>query len=213
MVFLRDLAPREAQLGVGLIVKHSGRLLFAVPKKDRWETDSRGRRIIRLTGVGGALAVDEDFPAAARRECIEEIGSRPQLESSARTLIVDYDDTLRPVRIDDAIKPAIVFRRVYLRGTESWQLFVAVYLARLHDKPVPLDIPAFVSVTIDGLRLLRAPQRVHRFLNGGGAHMLEGAGEAVPRSAFFSTFGSPGILLLIDSSRRYSLANVLRNRS
>jgi 8-oxo-dGTP pyrophosphatase MutT (NUDIX family) len=211
MVFLKNLAPRDAQLGVGLVVKHGGRLLFAVPEKARCEIDSANKRTtIKITGIGGALGLDEDFLSAARRECIEEISARPEIESGKRTFFVDYDNSIREISLEDEIKPIVVFRRLYLKGTESWQLFVAVYLARLHDKPVPTgSCSALISLTLPELRLLRTPEKLHSFLSA-GAHLMDGK-EKIPRGASLSTFGTPTILLVIDESRRHNLTNLLKN--
>lgn len=207
MPYLSALAPREAQLGASVLLKFSGRLVLAIDGKNRWKTEADGRKVITVSGVGGAAEIDEDFPAAAERECIEETGVRPELESAARTLFVDYDNSVRPVNIDDKLKPAIVYRRVFLRGDESWQLFCPVYLARIHSPPAPRDVPALLSVTLDQLRLLRSPLRVNSLLSK-GAHLAEK--ERIPREAFLVPAGMAEALLAIDSSR-FSLVGLTRN--
>jgi hypothetical protein len=208
MPYLEQLAPKEAQLGAGLILRTSGRLVFELGKRKRWEIDRKNNRtIVPVSGIGGAVELDEDFPQAAVRECVEETGVKSEIESAKRTLFVDHDNSIRPVQIDDAIKPAIIFRRIYLKGPESWQLFCPLYLARAHAPPLPLDVGGLLLLTLEQFRMLGKNARVHDLL-GAGAHLIER--EKLPTSCYLKPFGSTEALLAIDKSR-FSLTAVLKN--
>ncbi|MFH0962189.1 MAG: NUDIX domain-containing protein [archaeon] len=208
---LSELAPRDAQLGSAVILKHSGKLVFAVDKPKRWRTE-KGRTIVTFSGIGGAVELDEGFPAAAVRECIEESGAKPELESAKRTLFVDYDNSVRDVRVSDELKPAVIYRRLYLSGAESWQLFCPAYLARAHSPPRPADLPALLFLTLSDFRELKNPTRLRNLLLKGASHIVEGPGK-IPREAYLAPFGLSEALFAIDGSRAFSLAKLLRNQS
>jgi|GEM_PF-7024922 len=212
MKSLIEHSPKEASLGAGLLLLHSGKLCLALDRKGISKEPLKNA--MRISAIGGGLLPEEaergDFLGAALREAKEEAGILPEIASAKRTFFIDYDNSVREVKISDAVKPAIIFRRVYLKGPESWQLFSASFIGKSSSRPEPIDLSGLAFLPLSALALFSKGFSTIPELEIAGSHtVLNGT---FPRTGKIYPFGTVDAIVSAEKSRGFSLPGLFRQR-
>ncbi len=212
MKSLIELAPKDASLGAGLLLLHSGKLCLALDRKGISKEPLNNA--MRISAIGGGLLPEEadcgDFFGAAVREAREEAGIIPEIESAKKTYFIDYDNSVRKVSLSDRVKPALVFRRVYLKGPESWQLFSASFLGKSSSRPEPLDVSGLAFLPLSALAIFSKGFSTIPELECAGSHnVIKGN---FPRTGKIYPFGTVDAIVSAEKSRGFSLSGLFRQR-
>ncbi|MDQ7841222.1 MAG: NUDIX domain-containing protein [bacterium] len=94
-------------LGVSVLLRQEGRLLFEVQKPERWTHTPGGGVIIGIGCVGGRVEPGESAVEALQREALEEIGCTILLDRPAEPFSVGADGAVRPRRPEEVPEGAL----------------------------------------------------------------------------------------------------------
>ena len=94
-------------LGVSVLLRQQGRLLFEVQKPARWTHAPGGGITIGIGCIGGRVEPGESAIEALQREALEEIGCTVLLDKPAEPFSVGADGTVRSHRPEEVPEGAL----------------------------------------------------------------------------------------------------------
>lgn len=184
---IEDLIMKDSRQGTGLIIKYSGKYIFAVGKESFWQRNNKGLTIT-YTAVGGSVEPEEDFLKCAYREAEEELGTPVEIISSNESIFYDFETRRKKkVVLEESTAPWII----YNMSSGNQGLSVCVYIAKLKTAPKPLaEIPALILLT--SKQVISNELKPLSVLLEEGAEIIEQ--RKIPRDALMMPFGSAEIL-------------------
>lgn len=146
---ISGLVPDDTFVGMSLILRHAGRLLYGC----RPAFAENSRHIVELTGIGGGMEdEDESLTAGVQREAREEIGCGVRLVPCDETVVVRGRNHVERIGLQGSDRPAaVVFRGHRMPPHQPWHATsqdegcLVVFLAELRDDPHPTaELPALI---------------------------------------------------------------------
>jgi len=186
--------------GVGLIIKHADRYLFAIGKESFWQQDNQ-QQVITYTAVGGTRELSESFLDCAYREAKEELGVDVEIFGCRKSIFYDFETKKKKKLILRETKaPWLVYS---MPLTDKQGLAVCVYLAQLkNNSPRPsMEVPALILLT-PGQVINCGSQTLSTLLNE-GAEISEQ--REIPRNAIIKPFGTAEILQTLSLKELISI--------
>lgn len=129
--------------GVSAFVHWNGKLLLEVQKAHKWTT-SDGQTRIGCGFIGGAVEKGEAVTEALQREADEEIGCGLAIQPVKGTVRVCGDGSVITTKIEDGA----AFEWEARAAGYDIDSQVAVFSAIPIGNPIPLDLPALLSVDL-----------------------------------------------------------------
>lgn len=116
----------------------------------RWTRDSAGRYYIGVGCIGGSIEPGESPQEALVRECIEEIGVKPDILPHSRPFELFPHGTVADLEVGE--RPEGLFFYWYGDLPEYHQNRITVFRARIADEPKPNDL---AGVLVGGFPAIR----------------------------------------------------------
>ncbi len=199
--WLADIVPEGVFVGTSLILRRGGRFLYGVRAPHAKGT----RQIVELTGIGGALEVEDgSLTAGALREAREEIGCRVRVLPARDTIVVRGEHDFERVQLSGDERPAaVVFRRFRTPPHQPWhedhqgETCLVVFWGRIDGQPWPaMELPALIWLKPGQIvETARQDVPLSRLLDS-GAELIESVPGLVPRTTWARLTDSQEALVL-----------------
>jgi len=165
----------------------------------------RGRKVLEVTGIGGALESSDTSPGAgAVREALEETRCQVALLKCRETLVVHSASRLRRIELSGEERPAaVVFRHHDTPTRQPWsdqhrgRACIAVFAGELLGPPQPaMELPALIWLRPQQVVQIACRDMGLQDVLDQGARLVEGAASAMPRDAAVRLVDSQEALVL-----------------